>query len=554
MSSLQPTLTSTSLHPKIDEQRWVIQIRQTLNEQSDDDNGNNDAAICIFDVPKALRATDPELYTPQVIALGPYHCWRPELREMERYKLSAAKRTQRQLQSIKFQTLVDHLKILAPRIRASYNKYLDITSETLAWMTAVDSSFLLEFLQTYAANDTKALVLPVSRMSHLVDSAGKKSTQNAILRDMVMLENQLPLFVLRKVLEFRLQSVELADDKLFLMIMGLCQDLSPFKMLEDLPRFEVSDCAHLLDFLYRVVVPKTEGKSEVTEADDQQETALENEQCLQGSRYIKLFLRFKRGTMHFTKGLKLSWPVKVIFKLPWFVITSLPVFTILKQPVEYLFSSQNTEARKPETQNSDSKNNNNPPLMEEIMIPSVVELSKSGILFCPSDGGISGINFDKEMNKFYLPAISLDENSEVIFRNLTAYEASNASGPLMFTRYTELMNGIVDTESDAKLLREKGIILNHLKSDKEVANMWNEMSKSIRLTKVPFLDEVIEEVNMYYDGKWKVKVGKLMKRYVFNSWQILTFIAAVLFLLLMTLQVFSALFNCTHMRHTRINR
>jgi hypothetical protein len=34
-----------------------------------------------------------------------------------------------------------------------------------------------------------------SRMSHLVDYAGRKSGHNAILRDMVMLENQIPLFV-----------------------------------------------------------------------------------------------------------------------------------------------------------------------------------------------------------------------------------------------------------------------------------------------------------------------------------------------------------------------
>ncbi|KAL3528926.1 hypothetical protein ACH5RR_008248 [Cinchona calisaya] len=54
------------------------------------------------------------------------------------------------------------------------------------------------------------------------------------------------------------------------------------------------------------------------------------------------------------------------------------------------------------------------------------------------------------------------------------------SSPLAFTRYTELMNGIIDTQRDAKFLREKGIIVNQLKSDKEVADLWNGMSKSIK--------------------------------------------------------------------------
>ncbi|KAI7985308.1 putative UPF0481 protein [Camellia lanceoleosa] len=81
------------------------------------------------------------------------------------------------------------------------------------------------------------------------------------------------------------------------------------------------------------------------------------------------------------------------------------------------------------------------------------------------------------------------------YRNLVAYEACNASGSLVFTRYTELMNGIIDIEEDAKLLGEEGIILNHVKSNKEVAELWNGMGRSFRLTKVPFLDKVIEDVN-----------------------------------------------------------
>ncbi|KAK9923035.1 hypothetical protein M0R45_031470 [Rubus argutus] len=49
----------------------------------------------------------------------------------------------------------------------------------------------------------------------------------------------------------------------------------------------------------------------------------------------------------------------------------------------------------------------------------------------------------------------LDGNTEVVLRNLVAYEASTVSGPLVLARYTELMNGIIDTKEDVKLLREK---------------------------------------------------------------------------------------------------
>ncbi|KAE8656937.1 hypothetical protein F3Y22_tig00116997pilonHSYRG00647 [Hibiscus syriacus] len=107
------------------------------------------------------------------------------------------------------------------------------------------------------------------------------------------------------------------------------------------------------------------------------------------------------------------------------------------------------------------------------------------------------------------------------------------------------MNGIIDTQEDVKLLREKGIILNHMKSDGEAADLWNWMSKSVRLTKVHFLDKTIEEVNKYHNGRWNIKAKNMMKSYVFGSWQILTFLAAILLLLLMSLQAFCSVYSCS---------
>ncbi|BFG24762.1 hypothetical protein CerSpe_110360 [Prunus speciosa] len=217
---------------------------------------------------------------------------------------------------------------------------------------------------------------------------------------------------------------------------------------------------------------------------------------------------------------------------------------MLKQPVSYLFSTQDKEETNPENENS-SNSISKPPLIEEITIPSVSDLVKSGVRFVKTKGSVSTISFDPKKVTFYLPATSLDVNTEVILRNLVAYEVSNTSGPLVFTRYTELMNGIIDTEEDVKLLREKGIILNRLKSDEEVAKVWNGMSKSIRLTEVPFLDKTIEDVNKYYNGRWKVKMTKFMKVYVFGSWQFLAVLAGVLLLLLMTLQAFCSVYHCS---------
>ncbi|KAE7997273.1 hypothetical protein FH972_001920 [Carpinus fangiana] len=519
---------SSQFDPKFDELQWVIQIRRTLEEDQLDDQDSGELPVCIFNVPKALLSTHPDCYTPQQVSLGPYHYWRPELFEMERYKLAAAKTTQKHFQSLKFHNLVDQLIKLEPRIRACYHKYLHFNGETLAWMMAIDGSFLLQFLQFYAIKGVRVSF----RMSHLVD--------NAILRDMIMLENQIPLFVLRKIIEFQFSSLESANDTLFSNLMGFCKELSPFKLIIIM---EASESAHLLDLLYSMIVPKMEEPSEIIELDVNDVHGKETSSA-DSSSYVKQLLheiwklisKLNRGPVRVIKQVIISKAVKFILKFPLAILSNLPGFTILKQPVEYLFFSQDREESRPENDIS------RPPLVEEITIPSVTELSKAGVRFLPTNGSISTVAFDLKTSTFYLPTVALDVNTEVVLRNLVAYEASNASGPLVFTRYTELMNGIIDTEEDVKTLRERGIILNHLKSDGEVASLWNGMSKSIRLTKVPFLDKVIEDVNKYYSGKWRVKVGILLKAYVFEPWQFLALLAAILVLLLMTLQAFFSIY------------
>lgn len=119
------------------------------------------------------------------------------------------------------------------------------------------------------------------------------------------------------------------------------------------------------------------------------------------------------------------------------------------------------------------------------------------------------------------------------------------SGPLVFTRYTELMNGIIDTKEDVRLLRKNSIIDNRMKSDKEVADVWNGMSRSLRLTKVPFLDKVIRDVNRYRDSRRKVRVQKFLKKYVFGSWPILTLLAAILLIVLNGLQTICSVYRCS---------
>ncbi|CAA2972052.1 putative UPF0481 protein At3g02645 [Olea europaea var. sylvestris] len=538
----------------IDEGRWVAYIRRTIEEELEEET---QIPASIFSVPKTLLLSNPDSYIPREVAIGPYHCFRPELYDMEKYKLAAAQRNQREIPNKKLEYLVDQYLKFELKIRAYYHKPLNYSGETLAWMMLVDASFLFEFLQVCAVGKGKVPTNVPLRMSHLIELAANKAAHNAIFRDILMLENQIPLFVLRELLEFHFPSLELADEWLLSMLLELSKDLSPFKMVEEFPKIQFMDCAHLLDFAYHVIVPKLEEQSHdhhITEIEEDGESKEGEKDSFTGEpSYVRwlvnqvwnILSKLEKGPVQWIKSIIFSKPLKVVWKLPWTIISRVPVLKMLKQPLEQLFSASHKGREKKEDEDSDPKGTiEKPPLIEEIKIPSVIDLFEVGVCFMPTNEGIQSINFDVKTATLYLPIISVDVNSEIVLRNMVAYEACRVSRPMVLTRYTELMNGIIDTEKDANFLRERGIIINRLKSDKEVADLWNGMSKSIRLTKLSFIDKVIADVNKYYNGSWKVKCGRLMKKYVFGSWQILTFLAAIMLLLLTCLQAFCQVYSC----------
>ena len=119
-----------------------------------------------------------------------------------------------------------------------------------------------------------------------------------------------------------------------------------------------------------------------------------------------------------------------------------------------------------------------PPAPDQLAIPSIDELYSAGVKFFPTHGNLSTIRFDDKTATLYVPQVKLDNNTKVILRNLVAFEASAAPGSLVFRQYTDFMNGMIDGIEDVKLLRERGIICNHLQSDGDVASLWNSIWKT----------------------------------------------------------------------------
>ncbi|GLJ35883.1 hypothetical protein SUGI_0720150 [Cryptomeria japonica] len=431
----------------IDQSRWVISIRDGLCADKEKEE-EKEFVIAVFNVPKELLAVKPSAYIPQSVSIGPYHQWRSELYEMERYKVAAARRFQQRINGLKFESVVEELKKHEWQIRSYYHKYLDYNEDALSWLMALDASFVLECLQFYvkqADQASKEVASEVKQLGRVLDPSGRSATHNSIMRDLMMLENQVPLFVVMKLLEMQLGSHDEAEKRLCNVVCAACEELSPFMFkMPDSSRRRIKERGHVLEVLYYAIVPAAAIDNGNTQGDETEKEALPD-------------------VSNVRKALNAVWAA----------ISKLNV-----GPIRRLTALPQQEEKDEEGKGEGEEGGSSveiPPTRDELKVPSVADLYSAGVKFSPTDGDLTSIHFDTKTATLYLPKVRLDNNSEVILRNLVAFEAAAAPGALIFTRYTDFMNGIIDTNEDVQLLRSSGIFYNHLANDGKVASLWNGM-------------------------------------------------------------------------------
>ena len=267
MSSSSSSTTST--HPQDDP--VVAGITEIFN------NPDIDFPECVFKVPNSLSALKSEAYYPQVVGLGPLHHNRSELATMQMYKISVARKIHKGFGPMNsFEKLMEGLILkLVPSIRACYQMYLTYNDSQVACIMAIDGLFLFGLLCSHGIG--KDALVSSKTLRDLVDPADTRLAQDGILRDAMMLENQIPMIALKNIL--LMESLEpgkkkspIVDHYLPKMLLGFCKALSPLKVLEYYPPSVALKRYHLLDLLYELV---TLEKPPIEDVPRQEEEAYE---------------------------------------------------------------------------------------------------------------------------------------------------------------------------------------------------------------------------------------------------------------------------------------
>ncbi|CAI9108514.1 OLC1v1008114C1 [Oldenlandia corymbosa var. corymbosa] len=516
------------------EKRWVDQLNKNFIIYVDN-------PPTIFHVPKPVRDTNPDAFTPQKIGIGAYHHFR-----IDKRRLAAVKKFLKPEQFNSFKSLiVDKVaEQLDAEVRACYNQYLDIDGDTLAWIMAIDGIYLLHLLKSYSAKKSIGI------------------EDGILAQDILMVENQMPCIVLKQIRKalWPTSPEAAAKDKdairdeettkkecdleLFSQMYAFCKAHSPLELTENVRFVDDTSNPHLLHYMYSLIVknwftgemsqnqrgfdddPEDEVTPFIGDMNNNSAWMMDMNMNMNGfldqlessGEAIENGLEEVAGS-----ATQLASVAAGIFRLKAFMLlANLPV----KQFAD-LFKK-----------GYQKKNY----LLEEIQIPSASEIHEvCKIEFKVwSNSGIA-VHYNDKERVLYLPVITLNADSEVILRNLVAYEALSGSSCHLISGYVDFMCGIIDTPKDAELLKKKGIINSNLKNE-EIARMFNGIAKSTCMD--ADIEGTVEKLKSIDDNVFSVKAWRFVKAHFVPSKTVVKCFLATLMVLLLTLQAFCEIYGC----------
>ncbi|KAF7850672.1 hypothetical protein BT93_L5118 [Corymbia citriodora subsp. variegata] len=183
--------------PKPPKSEWIISIEEKLAQGRHDDVPGSWAKLSIYQIPRHLKHGDEKAWVPQVVSLGPYHHGDEHLRHMEWHKWRCLHRIlERSGQGIGL--YLDSVKKVEQRARACYEGRISMSCDKFVEMMVLDGCFVIELFQGFVKGFEK-LGYPYNDPVFSM-----RGSILQIQRDMIMLENQIPLFILDRLLGLQL--------------------------------------------------------------------------------------------------------------------------------------------------------------------------------------------------------------------------------------------------------------------------------------------------------------------------------------------------------------
>ncbi|XP_022717076.1 UPF0481 protein At3g47200-like [Durio zibethinus] len=430
---------------------------------------------CIFRTPyPELRfQTYPELYfqKPNMVSIGPYH--RGENLPLENNKYffleKFISRTRNQGKDLRF--CVQYMMTLERCTRRCYSEDLSMSSLDFVEMMLVDACFILEVLRHFGrSEESEDGFFPIEPWKIPI-----------LVLDLLMLENQIPFFVLEKLFDLSESGEGTATLSVTTMALNFIGLAFPGSM-DFSCKSNHLEANHLLDLFLESIRPL-------------------NRSTISNSLHLKTMV-IPKSVRSFLKKINPKNQAG-LSKIGQDILLETPA--TVPKPKES--ESSISMGVKPEQQCDPA-----PPVH---LMRSAMELRSSGIKFRRRRANrFTDINFKNGVLE--IPPVIINDLFLAMLINCMALEHCSAQRSKDLTAYVSFMSSLVTHSTDAELLSSNGIISRFSYDDKTVAESFHSLAVETFNLDIQdsYLSKTLKETERYYTiWKGNMRWWRCFRRY-----------------------------------------
>ncbi|KAF8015760.1 hypothetical protein BT93_H1329 [Corymbia citriodora subsp. variegata] len=147
----------------------------------------------IFKVRHPLREVNEKAYDPEILAIGPYHHGNDKYKFMEEQKLRYLQRLLERRNEGSLDKCMSKLRELEQQAHNCYAETIDASQENFLAMMLIDGCFIIELFRKFNMKELRDEDDRIDEDDPIMHESGIRTS---IERDLLLLENQVPLFIL----------------------------------------------------------------------------------------------------------------------------------------------------------------------------------------------------------------------------------------------------------------------------------------------------------------------------------------------------------------------
>ncbi|KAF3321409.1 hypothetical protein FCM35_KLT14662 [Carex littledalei] len=386
----------------------------------------------IFRVPYKLRQSKENLFAPSVVSIGPFHHGHPRFETTEEQKWQFLRDFLSRGDHISLNHCLSEISKLEERARRCYNESVPLDSNRFCLIMLLDGCFVLEyFLKWYG---------------HRLNSIGHSVF---VLSDLLLVENQIPFFVVEKLFDIGIGQDQREDFTKYLAYNF--SQAGPAVLDASIVPDPPAEIHHFVHLSYHCSIPSDPSKPFVPSS----ESCCPCCPCCPSmlSTITNLLLEFSLWvlTRIFRKSNSLSLPFQ------------------------------------------------NPTRKRLMVIPCATELQNAGIKLRPKSNPDHMLDISFHHRVLEIPRLAITNESKTLLVNLIAFEQSKSDEMnANLSSFALFLDSLVNTPNDVMILQKCGILHNGLDSDEELTDFFNQICQGMVVKDDHFLAELFAQVNKYF--------------------------------------------------------